>query len=81
LELLKLLLNSVLSQKGAHFSFIDLKNFYLNTPMPEPGYFASKSWTFHKSSSTNINSQVWTVTDGFPTKFARVAMACPKQAS
>jgi hypothetical protein len=38
LELLKLLLNSVLSQKGAHFSSIDLNNFFLDTPMPEPEY-------------------------------------------
>ncbi len=38
LELLKHLLNSVLSQKGARFSSIDLKNFYLNMPMPKPEY-------------------------------------------
>jgi hypothetical protein len=38
LELVKLLLNSVLSRKGAWFSTIDLKNFYLNTPMPDPEY-------------------------------------------
>ncbi len=36
LELVKLLLNSVLSCPGAHFSSIDLKNFYLDTPMPDP---------------------------------------------
>jgi hypothetical protein len=38
LRLLKLLLNRVLSQKGACFSSIDLKNFYLDTPMPKPKY-------------------------------------------
>jgi hypothetical protein len=38
LELFKLLLNSVLSCKGARFSTIDLKNFYLDTPMPDPEY-------------------------------------------
>ena len=38
LELVKLLLNSVLSRKGAWFSTIDLKNFYLDTPMPDPEY-------------------------------------------
>ncbi len=42
LELLKLLLNSVLSQKGARFSSIDLKNFYLDAPMPEPKYVCIK---------------------------------------
>jgi hypothetical protein len=42
LELLKLLLNSVLSQKGARFSSIDLKNIYLDTPMLEPKYVCIK---------------------------------------
>jgi hypothetical protein len=42
LELCKLLLNSVLSCKGAHFSSIDLKNFYLDTPMPDPDYVRIK---------------------------------------
>ncbi len=36
LKLVKLLLNSVLSHPGAWFSSIDLKNFYLDTPMPDP---------------------------------------------
>jgi hypothetical protein len=42
LELVKLLLNSVLSRKGARFSTIDLKNFYLDTPMPDPEYACIK---------------------------------------
>ncbi len=42
LELVKLLLNSVLSRKGACFSTIDLKNFYLDTPMPDPKYLRIK---------------------------------------
>jgi hypothetical protein len=42
LELNKLLLNSVLSRKGALFSTIDLKNFYLDTPMPDPKYVCIK---------------------------------------
>ena len=42
LELFKLLLNSVLSRKGARFSTIDLKNFYLDTPMPDPEYVRIK---------------------------------------
>jgi hypothetical protein len=42
LELVKLLLNSVLSRKGARFSTIDLKNFYLDTPMPDPEYVSIK---------------------------------------
>ncbi len=42
LELVKLLLNSILSWKGACFSSIDLKNFYLDTPMPDPEYVQIK---------------------------------------
>jgi len=42
LKLLKLLLNSVLSLKGVRFSTIDLKNFYLDTPMPDPEYVRIK---------------------------------------
>ena len=35
LELIKILLNSILSRKGARFSTIDLKNYYLDTPMKD----------------------------------------------
>jgi hypothetical protein len=38
LELVKLLLNSVLSRKGARFSTINIKNFYLDILMPDPEY-------------------------------------------
>ncbi len=42
LELVKLLLNSILSGKGARSSTIIIKNFYLNTPMPNPEYVRIK---------------------------------------
>jgi hypothetical protein len=42
LKLVKLLLNSVLSWKGARFSSINLRNFYLDTPMPDPEYVQIK---------------------------------------
>ncbi len=42
LELIKLLLNSVLLCPGAHFSSIELKNFYLDTPMPNLEYVCIK---------------------------------------
>ena len=38
LELIKILPNSVLSRKGSRFSTIDLKNFYLDTPMKDSNY-------------------------------------------
>jgi hypothetical protein len=42
LKLVKLLLNSRLSCPGAWFSSIALKNFYLDTPMPDPEYVRIK---------------------------------------
>ena len=42
LELIKILLNSMLSRKGARFSTMDLKNFYLDTPMEDPEYVRIK---------------------------------------
>jgi hypothetical protein len=42
LELVKILLNSVLSRKGMHLSTIDLKKIYLDTPMPDPEYVRIK---------------------------------------
>ncbi len=42
LELLNLLVNNFLSQKNACFSSVDLKNFYLDMPTPEPEYVCIK---------------------------------------
>ena len=50
LELFKLMLNSALSCKGAHFSTIDLNFFYLDAPMPDPEYVASRSPTSQRNS-------------------------------
>ena len=36
LDLLKLLLNSILSRKGATFVTFDIKSFYLQTPLDRP---------------------------------------------
>ena len=38
----KLLLNSIISTKGAKFMTIDIKDFYLNTPMARPEYMRLK---------------------------------------
>ena len=38
IELIKLLVNSVLSQRNARLATMDLKNFYLNTPLNPPEY-------------------------------------------
>ena len=42
LELVKLLINSVLSQREARFATFDLKDFYLNTPLDRPEYVRIK---------------------------------------
>jgi hypothetical protein len=55
LELVKILLNSVLSWKGAHFSTIDLKKFYLDTPMPDPEYVCIKTMDIPDKSILEYN--------------------------
>ena len=42
IELVKLLVNSVLSQHNARLATMDLKNFYLNTPLDQPEYVRIK---------------------------------------
>ena len=42
LKLVKLLLKGMLSCPGARFSSINLKNFYLDTTMPDPEYVRIK---------------------------------------
>ena len=42
LELVKLIINSVLSCPGANFYSFDVKNFYLGTPMDCPKYVKIK---------------------------------------
>ena len=39
---MKLLLNSVLSRKGAKFVTFNIKNFYLQTPLDRPEYVCIK---------------------------------------
>ena len=42
LELVKLIINSVLSRPGAKFACFDVKTFYLDTPLEEPEYVRIK---------------------------------------
>jgi hypothetical protein len=58
-----------------------LKISTLTRPCSSPNTFASKSQTSLTSSLANTSLQVWTIMDGFTLKSARVATACPKQAS
>lgn len=43
LDLVKLMINSVLSRPGAKFACFDVKNFYLDTPMDRPEYVRIKA--------------------------------------
>jgi len=43
LVLIKLMLYSVISRKGSRFACIDIKKFYLDTPMEYPEYFRIKN--------------------------------------
>ncbi len=42
IELVKLLVNSVLSQRNARLTTMNLKNIYLNTPLDQPEYIRIK---------------------------------------
>ena len=42
LELFKLILNSVLSRRGAKFACFDISNFYMGTPLDRPEYVKIK---------------------------------------
>ena len=43
---IKLLFNSVISAPGAYFMTIDIKDFYLNTPLERPEYPRTKERYF-----------------------------------
>ena len=47
LDLFKLLLNSILSHKGANFVTFDIKNFYLQTPLDHTEYVCIKLDDIH----------------------------------
>ncbi len=80
LKLVKLPLNSVLSCPGARFSSIDLKNFYLDTPMPDPEYVCIKIADILVEFIEEYILQVAIVTDGSTSRFTKAVMAFPRLA-
>jgi hypothetical protein len=80
LKLVKLLLNSVLSCPGARFSSINLKNFYLDTPMPDPKYIRIKLLAFWQNLLKNTICKAAIVTGGSTLRFAKAVMAFPRPA-
>jgi hypothetical protein len=81
LELVKLLLNSVLSRKGARFSTIDIKNFYLDTPMPDPEYVRIKISDIPDKFFTESTLVAVTAMAGSILKTGRAVMGFPKLVS
>jgi len=61
----KILLNSVISTKGAQFMTIDIKDFYLNTPMVRPEYMRLKLSDIPDNIITLYNLDKLGTTDGY----------------
>jgi hypothetical protein len=80
LELVNLLLNSMLSCPGARFSSIDLKNFYHNTPMPDPEYACIKIADIPAEFIEECNLQGHNCDGLIYLRFIRAVMACPRPA-
>ena len=61
----KLLLNSVISTKGARFMTIDIKDFYLNTPMKRFEYMRLKMKELPQDFIDEYNLQDKATPDGY----------------
>eukprot|EP00804_Cyclotella_cryptica_P008968 CCRYP_012064-RI/>CCRYP_012064-RI protein AED:0.45 eAED:0.45 QI:0/-1/0/1/-1/0/1/0/124 len=61
----KVLLNSVISTKGARFMTIDIRDFYLNTPMVHPEYMHLKVSDIPDHIIALYNLDKLTTTDGY----------------
>ena len=62
---IKLLLNSVVSTKGAKFMCIDIKDFYLNTPLERPEYLRMKLTHFPQDVKDHYNLEELVDAKGF----------------
>jgi hypothetical protein len=81
LKLVKLLLNSILFRKGARFSTIDIKNFYLDTPMPDLEYVCIKISDIPDKFLMEYNLGVCDRKGWIYLKFGRAVMGFPKLVS
>eukprot|EP00804_Cyclotella_cryptica_P013983 CCRYP_002479-RA/>CCRYP_002479-RA protein AED:0.44 eAED:0.44 QI:0/-1/0/1/-1/0/1/0/128 len=61
----KVLLNSCISTKGAQFMTIDIRDFYLNTPMARPKYMRLKLSDIPDHIIALYNLNKLTTTDGY----------------
>ena len=80
LDVVKLVINSVLSRCNVRFVWFDFKNFYLQTPMEQSDYVRINSQISHHISLKNIISHNQSRMDGFILRFYAVAMAYRNQA-
>jgi hypothetical protein len=74
------MLNSVISRKGARFACIDIKNFYLDTPMEDPEYIRIKITDIPEEFILEYRLAGKDDINGSTLKFAVVAMGCPRRA-
>ena len=65
LTTVNLLLNSILSTINAHFMTIDIKDFYLNTPMARSEYLSLKLSNLPKSVVQQYKLKAKSTRDGF----------------
>jgi hypothetical protein len=63
--LVKLLFNSIISTKGAKFMYLDIKNFYLNTPMERYEYMRMKITDIPEEVIEHYNLREKASKDGF----------------
>ena len=61
----KILLNSIISTHGAHFMTIDIKDFYLNTPMDRPEFMRLKMANIPKDFIELYNLRQLATPDGY----------------
>ena len=64
---IKLLFNSIISTKGASFMTLDIKNFYLNTPMERFEYMRLKVIDIPEDVVEEYNLNEKATTDGYVT--------------
>ena len=67
--------------KGARFSSINLKNFYLDIPMHDPEYIGIKIPDFQRNSLRGTSLPAGTMMGGITSKSAKGVMDFPKHSS
>jgi hypothetical protein len=77
----KILINGIISTKGAIFLVIDINNLYLNTPLEDSNKWSSTYPLCLRSSSTNIIFWNLRITVVSTSKFRNECMICPRRAS